>query len=294
MTDRFAAAGDASQLDVLSAHLRRVAEDVARAAGTPLKQVFRAGMEIDYKADLHDPVTVHDRRTEVFIRERLLAEVPDSAIVGEEGGEIGDGAVRWYVDPIDGTANFAAGMAFWCVSIGAVTQGRIVAAAIYDPMADQMFSADLGGAYLDDAPLHCPKGRDEARATLITGFPVLRDFRRDGREAALADLGDLIEAFSTIRRPGSAALSICHVAAGWAEAALGLGINAWDVTAAILILERAGGTYRALTLGQCADDTSSYLCPGYVALGAGADFPTLARVVGRIDGRRRRTSGSGG
>ncbi|MGV0877510.1 inositol monophosphatase family protein [Martelella sp. FLE1502] len=269
------------------ARLRDVAETVARAAGAPLTTVFRADMAVDYKVDLHDPVTVHDQRTEAIIREQLLTEVPNSAIVGEEGGEIGKGPVKWFVDPIDGTSNFAAGLAFWCVSIGAVVDGKIVAGAVYDPMSDTMFSADSDGAFVNGAPLNCPEAREEARATLITGYPVQRDFRLEGREAALAGLGDLISAFSCLRRPGSAALSLCHVAAGWADAAAGFGVNAWDVTAAILILERAGGSYRPLTLGREPDGAPAHHCPGYVAHGPGGHFPTLDRVADAIDFRRR-------
>ncbi|MDF0598511.1 inositol monophosphatase family protein [Psychromarinibacter halotolerans] len=272
------------------ARLREVAEAVARAAGTPLIPVFRSGMTVDYKADLHDPVTVHDKRTEAVIREQLLAQVPASAIVGEEGGEIGNGPVKWFVDPIDGTSNFAAGLAFWCVSIGAVVDGRIVAGAVYDPMADNLFSADTKGAWLNGAPLRCPEARDEARATLITGYPVQRDFRLEGRDAALAGLGDLVSAFSTLRRPGSAALSLCHIAAGWADAAAGFGVNAWDVTAAILILEHAGGSYRPLTLGKTHDGTPAHHCPGYVATGRGGRYPTLDRVADAVDARRRATA----
>ncbi len=269
------------------AQLRVVAEDVARQAGTPLTRVFRGEISIGYKTDLHDPVTVHDKRTEAVIRDHLLARVPASVIVGEEAGRTGDGPVNWFVDPIDGTANFAAGLAFWCVSIGAVVDGRIVAGAVFDPVADTMFSADTDGAWLNGEPLECPVARDESRAALITGYPVQRDFRLEGRDAALAGLGDLVSAFSTLRRPGSAALSLCHVAAGWVDAAAGFGVNAWDVTAAILILERAGGSYTPLTLGLRPDGTPAHHCPAYVAKGRGADFPTLDRVAAGIDARRR-------
>ncbi|MGR3793729.1 inositol monophosphatase family protein [Vannielia sp. SX4] len=269
------------------ARLREVAETVARAAGTPLTSAFRSGMTVDYKVDLHDPVTVHDRHTEAVIREELLARVPSSAIVGEEGGEVGEGPVKWFVDPIDGTSNFAAGLAFWCVSIGAVVHGEIVAGAVYDPVADTLFSADRDGAWLNGAPLRCPDARDEAHALLITGYPVQRDFRAEGREAALAGLGELVSAFSTLRRPGSAALSLCHVAAGWVDAAAGFGVSAWDVTAAILILERAGGSYRPLTLGKLPDTAPAHHCPGYVAAGRGGHYPTLDRVADAIDARRR-------
>ena len=274
-------------LRATAAHLRQVAEAIAREAGEPLKTVFRAGMEVDYKTDLHDPVTIHDKRTEELIRARLLKAVPGAAIVGEEGGESGSGEIKWYVDPIDGTANFAAGLAFWCVSIGAVKGDEIIAGVVYDPVADHLFSGDLDGAWLNGAPLTGRAPREEARALVVTGFPVQRDFRLDGAEVALADFAQLVSAFSTTRRTGSAALTLCHVAAGWIDCAMGFGVNAWDVTASILILRNAGGTYAPLTQGRQPDGAPAHLCPGYYATSAGGDFPTLVRVATAIDGRRR-------
>lgn len=274
----------------LSRRLSAVAREVAQAAGDRLKPVFRGGMAVEWKADMHDPVTVHDRATEAFIRERLLAAVEGSTVLGEEDGHSGEGAIAWYVDPIDGTANFAHGMGFWCVSIGAIVEGRILAGAIYDPVAGNLFHADLDGAWLNGESLRSQAVPEESQALLITGYPVSRDFRRCGRDAALASQGDLIEAFSTLRRPGSAALSLCHVAAGWADAATGFGVNAWDVTAAILILEQAGGCYEPLTLGKVPPGSAAHLCPGYIATGAGANYPTLARVAHDIDSRRKNRS----
>lgn len=266
--------------------LLAVAREAALLVGDPLRAAFRSDMAIDYKVDLHDIVTVHDKQSEVTIRDFILGAVPDSTFLGEEGGSIGTGRVHWYVDPIDGTSNFARGIAFWCVSIAAVIDDEIVAGVIYDPVADNLFSADSSGAWLNGAPLRSNAIGDEREATLITGYPVARDFRLDGRDTALADFGDLAETFSTLRRPGSAALSIAHVAAGWADAATGFGVNAWDVTAAILILRQAGGTYRGLGMGKVADDASDFLCPGYIAQGRGADYPTLLRVAETIAARR--------
>lgn len=269
-----------------SMHLREVAMRAAGLVQAPLLAAFRSEMGIDYKRDLHDVVTRHDRESEAAIRAFILSEVPDSAVLGEEDGTSGSGRVKWYVDPIDGTSNFARGLPFWCVSVGAVIDGEIVAGAILDAVSDNMFSADLSGAWLNGRLLRSKALPDERHATLITGYPVSRDFRLDGQQQALANLGELIETFSTLRRPGSAALSIAHVAAGWADAAAGFGVNAWDVTAAILILRQAGGIYRPLRLGKDVESTADFMCSGYVATGAGAHYRTLDRIAGDIDGKR--------
>jgi myo-inositol-1(or 4)-monophosphatase len=269
-----------------AAALRAVAVEAALSVSDPLLAAFRSAMAIDYKADLHDLVTRHDREAEAVIRGFLLERMPDSTVVGEEDGLSGAGRLAWYVDPIDGTSNFARGLASWCVSVGAVLGDAIVAGAIVDPVGGNVFSADVGGAWLNGAPIRSRAVADERRATLITGYPVARDFHLDGRDAALRNFGEFVETFSTVRRPGSAALSIAHVAVGWADAACGFGVNPWDVTAAILILRQAGGRYRPLTQGKVPPGAPDHLCPGYVANGAGGRYPTLDRVVDNIsDGR---------
>lgn len=269
-----------------SAQLRALAIEAAQLVGEPLAAAFRSEMAVDYKVDLHDVVTKHDRQAEQAIRGHILERWPDSAVLGEEHGASGKGRVQWYVDPIDGTSNFARGIAFWCISIGATVDDEVVAGAILDPVAGNLFSADLGGAWLNGNPIRSAAIADETKATLITGYPVSRDFRLDGRERALANFATLAETFSTLRRPGSAALSIAHVAAGWADAACGFGVNPWDVTAAVLLLRQAGGTYRALPLGKVAADRPDHFHPGYLAWGEGGDYPTLVRVGEAISGAR--------
>jgi len=271
-----------------STHLMEIARKAALEVGPALRDAFRSKMAVDYKVDLHDVVTVHDKQSEATIRDYILAAAPDSTLLGEEGGSVGQGRVQWYVDPIDGTSNFARGLAFWCVSIGAVIDGEIVAGVVYDPVAGHMFSANRHGVWLNGEAIRSRAAADETHATLITGYPVARDFRLDGKEVALARFGELAETFSTLRRPGSAALTLAHVAAGWCDAAAGFGVNPWDVTAAILILRNAGGSYRPLTLGKVPGGSAANLCPGYVAVGAGGHYPTLDRVADAINAQRER------
>jgi myo-inositol-1(or 4)-monophosphatase len=196
--------------------------------------------------------------------------------------------VKWYVDPIDGTSNFARGIAFWCVSIGAILDDAIVAGAILDPAGGNLFSADLEGAWLNGRPLSSSAAADERKATLITAYPTARDLRVDGEREALGRYARLVTTFSSLRRTGSAALSIAHVAAGWADASAGFNVNPWDVTAAIALLRRAGGTYRALPLGPGEQAAGDHLRRGYVAWGRGGVYPTLEAIAGSIAEHRCR------
>lgn len=272
-----------SELDELSVHLREVATQAALAVAPDLLAAFRGSMDVDFKRDEHDPVTVHDRRAEERIRELLLARVPDSTVVGEEGGrQDGSGRIAWYVDPIDGTANFARGLAFFCTSIGVTVDGEPVAGAIVDPAAGHVFTADASGARLGGEPLRPAGVRDESRGLLITSFPNDRELAWNDPQT-LPRFGDLIARYGTVRRTGSAALTLAHVAAGWCDAALGTSVNAWDICAAHVLVRRAGAVY-----GGFAGD-GSWDQPAYLAHSA-ALKPLAAQdfvdwYVSRLPGR---------
>ena len=276
----------------LPAHLRDVAIRAAHSVRDDLLAAFRGPMDTDTKVDFHDIVTIHDKRTERSLKTFIRREVPDSRLLGEEGGAEGDGRIEWYIDPIDGTANFACGLAFWCVSIAAVIEGEIVAGVVFDPVSGNVFSADTGGAWLNGEPLASRSRPAEPEAVVITGYPVARDFRLDGRDQALDNFATLAERFSTVRRPGSAALSLCHVAAGWADAAMGFGVNAWDVSAAILVLRKAGGRYTPYRLGKVPPGAPDFMCPGYVGVGQGGNYPTLDAIAASISAHRETLAAS--
>jgi myo-inositol-1(or 4)-monophosphatase len=246
-----------SDLHALARRLKSVAAEAARAVAPDLRDAFRTGMDVAFKRDHHDPVTEHDRRAEEKIRALLLRREPDSSVIGEEAGASdGAGRVRWYVDPIDGTANFARGLAFFCVSVGAAVDGQPVAGAIVDPMAGHVFTADLDGAWLGEQRLVSTGVRDERRALLISSFPSSRELDR-GDPESLTRFGTLVSRYGTVRRPGSAALSLAHVAAGWSDAALGTSVNAWDTCAAQVLVRRAGGGY--VPFGGSGWDQPGYL-----------------------------------
>jgi myo-inositol-1(or 4)-monophosphatase len=260
--------------------LAAVAARAATAVADDLRRAFRSGMRVEFKRDLHDPVTEHDRRAEQVIREVILDLVPDSTIVGEEAGSAGQGRVHWYVDPIDGTANFAGGLAFFCTSIGAVVDGRVVAGAINDPMAGHLFTATVDGAWCNGEPLRSEGATEESASLLITSYPSTRVLAADPR-APLDRLSRLITTFRTVRRVGSAALTLAHVAAGWADAAFGLGVNAWDVSAGSLLVRSAGGYYQPVWTDDPAG-RPEHLAPGYLATVARLRTAVLSDVVGEI------------
>jgi len=264
-----------------SKRLMGIAVDTAREASAVAMQGFRKPLKISTKRDLHDMVTAYDVATEERIRELLLAHEPGSRIIGEEGGATGDeGKLAWYVDPIDGTSNFARGIAMWCVSIAVALDGRIVAAAVYEPVSNLMFHADAGAAFLNGQPIRAEGATRPEEATLIAHYPMPWDLAGD-TGPVLAAYEDLVRRYAAVRNLGSSALSLSHVAAGWADATLCLGIKPWDVAAASFILKQAGGRYRGFHAGEPVDGPQDYLQKHYLGTVEGAQFPEIERILRR-------------
>jgi myo-inositol-1(or 4)-monophosphatase len=223
------------------------AAEIAREAGARLREYFAAGVETEYKGDV-DLVTVADRSAEKLIRTRLSEAFPDHGIYGEEGTrERLDAEFRWYVDPLDGTTNFAHGFPQFCVSLGLEQRqsglkpdadGILMAAVIYDPMRDELFTAERArGTTLNGKPMHVSRIRQLAESLLATGFPSRKRHASPNihfyQEFTLRSHG--------VRRAGSAALDLAYVACGRLEAFWEFNLNPWDTAAGILLIEEAGG-----------------------------------------------------
>jgi myo-inositol-1(or 4)-monophosphatase len=223
------------------------AAQIAREAGALLREYFVRGVETEYKGDV-DLVTVADRSAEKLIRTRLAEAFPDHGIYGEEGTrERLEGEYRWYVDPLDGTTNFAHGFPQFCVSLGLehrpagtkpCEDGVLTAAVIYDPTRDEMFTAERGrGAALNGKPIHVSRIKELAESLLATGFPSRKRHASPNihfyQEFTLRSHG--------VRRAGSAALDLAYVACGRMEAFWEFNLNPWDTAAGILLVEEAGG-----------------------------------------------------
>ena len=268
------------------ADLARISEAAARSAGAVALGGFRSrGLVVDDKRDFHDPVTVFDRRAEERVREIIDRDAPGSRIVGEEGGETGSGDVTWFIDPIDGTANFASGIALWGVCVAAAVDGEVVAGVVYDPVADHLFAANDRGAFLNGSPLRAEGATTQSRATIVPGFVSYRDLHVD-RADVLESFAELLEQFAHVRTFGSSAISLCHVAAGWADATFSFGASPWDTAAAAFILKRAGGVYRTFADGAELSAASDHLNGHYFGAVSGADFPLIERIMAEHSGRR--------
>jgi myo-inositol-1(or 4)-monophosphatase len=223
------------------------AAEIAREAGARLREFYAQGVATEYKGDV-DLVTIADRTVEKLIRTRLGTVFPDHGIFGEEGTRDRlEGEFRWYVDPLDGTTNFAHGLPQFCVSMGleqrpanltAVEDGTLVAGVIYDPLRDELFSAERGkGASLNGKPIHVSRNAELAESLVATGFPSRKRHASPNihfyQEFTLRSHG--------VRRAGSAALDLAYVAAGRLEAFWEFNLNPWDTAAGILMIEEAGG-----------------------------------------------------
>ncbi len=248
---------------------------------------FRRDMNIDLKADIHDVVTRYDRAAEVRIREIIDEDFPGSTVVGEEDGPQGDGSPTWYVDPIDGTSNFARGIAFWCVSIAAVVDGAVIAGVIYEPVGGNLFTADDTGARLGGEPIRARGFTTSNQATVLAHYPMPADLAAD-QDYSLRRYGALVQDFSAVRNTSSGALCLAHVAAGWADATFNFGTNPWDVAAGSYLVKLAGGRYRAYADGHEQPERGDFLASQYYAHVAGADFPIIDQTM--LEGSRLRSA----
>jgi len=230
------------------AELVNIAESIAREAGALLRDFYRRGVATEYKGDV-DLVTEADRASEALIVARLKAALPAHGVYGEEGARSGlDNEFRWYIDPLDGTTNFAHGFPAFCVVLGcerrhaglaAEEDGEMVAGVIYDPLRDEMFSAERGGgAFLNGSPIHVSKAKLLQESLIATGFPSHKRHLNPNihfyQEFTLRSHG--------VRRAGSAALDLAYVACGRLDAFWEFKLNPWDTSAGYLLVEEAGGT----------------------------------------------------
>jgi myo-inositol-1(or 4)-monophosphatase len=227
-------------------------EELALQAGAILRGAYQKEHQVDYKGVI-DPVTEVDRESEAFILGEIRNRFPEHNILAEESGGSQGAERQWFIDPLDGTVNYAHHIPIFCVSIAYAAKGKVNLAAVYDPMRDEMFSAARNkGAYLNGRNLHVSNISELQRSLLVTGFPYdAWDTEFDNFENFVR----LSKLSQGVRRLGSAALDLCYVAAGRFDGFWEMGLSPWDVAAGGLVCAEAGGRVTSI------NGSEDYLTP---------------------------------
>ena len=249
-----------------------IADGIARQAGALLRKFYEKGVSTEYKGDV-DIVTEADRSSEQLIREKLKAAFPTHGIYGEEGTrDQMESEYRWYVDPLDGTTNFAHGFPAFCVVLGLEhrpaglapdADGEIIAGVVYDPLRNEMFSAERGkGAFLNGRAIHVSKTKTLQESLTATGFPSRKRHASPNvhfyQEITLRSHG--------VRRAGSAALDLAYVACGRLDGFWEFNLNPWDTSAGVLLVTEAGGTITHFDGGKFTLDSREVLATNGLVL----------------------------
>jgi len=217
-----------------------LAIQLARNAGDVLKHYAGREKHVEFKGRAN-LVTIADKESEGLIIRGIQKRYPEHAILAEESGvteSLPGAKVRWIIDPLDGTTNFAHQYPFYCVSIAVEDEGVVTCGAVYDPCRDEMFSAARGsGAFMNGVQLRVSDVDKLSHALLLTGFPY--DFR-ERIEVPLGLFRGFLMESQAVRRGGSAALDLCHMAAGRCDGFWELKLQPWDTAAGGVIAEEAG------------------------------------------------------
>ena len=221
--------------------LRDAAAGIAREAGAILLEGYGHAHDPEHKGRI-DLVTEYDRRSEAFVLARLRERFPGSAVLAEESGSharSGDSSLRWIVDPLDGTTNFAHNYPFFAVSIAAEVDGEVVAGAVYDPVRPEMFAAARGaGATRNGEPIRVSSIARLDDALLATGFPY--DVR-EHPERLIPTFQAFLTRAQAVRRDGAATLNLCYLAMGRFDGFWEASLAPWDLAAGTLVVREAGG-----------------------------------------------------
>ena len=215
------------------------AVDIAREAGALLLHYFERRVTFELKGEF-DLVTEADRASENLIIERLRSQFPSHGIVAEETGGVSSSSdYCWYVDPLDGTTNFAHSFPVFNVTMALQRGEELIAGVIFDPLRQELFTAERGaGAYLNNRRIHVSSTSRLQDCLVATGFPSIKRHQNVNvhfyYQLALATHG--------VRRAGSAALDLAYVACGRLEAFWEFGLKPWDMAAGVLLVSEAGGS----------------------------------------------------
>ena len=236
----------------LPAELRDLAVALAHAGAELAREMRRGGVDVaDTKTSVVDVVTEADRAVEALLRERITARRPDDAILGEEGDDRpGTSGVRWVLDPIDGTVNYLYGLPDCAVSVAAEVDGEVVAGAVVAIPTGREYAAALGhGATRDGRRIGVRPTPPLGERLVLTGF----GYQRTMREHQAGCIARLLPEVRDIRRMGSCALDLCHIADGSGDAYVEAGPQPWDWSAGGIVLREAGGRFELLDGSMALD-----------------------------------------
>ena len=213
-------------------------EAIARNAGKILREGYNKEHKVDFKGVI-DLVTEIDHQSEAYLLGEVQRDFPGHHILAEESGVIhGNDEHVWYIDPLDGTVNYAHHIPIFCVSIAYSSKGVLTLGAVYDPMRDEMFLAERGkGATLNGKAIGVSATTELQKSLLVTGFPYDAWNTEQDNFANFIKFGKISQG---VRRLGSAALDLCYVAAGRFDGFWELALKPWDVAAGGLVCEEAG------------------------------------------------------
>jgi myo-inositol-1(or 4)-monophosphatase len=214
------------------------ATEIAREAGSLLAHYYERRIGYELKGD-YDLVTEADRASEKLVVERLNSYFPTHSVLGEESGlHDKNSEYRWYVDPLDGTTNFAHGYPMFNVTMGLEHNGEMICGVIFDPLRQEMFAAELGGgAFLNGHRIHVSKVLRLEEALLSTGFPS----RKRHENVNIHFFHQVAMVTHGVRRGGSAAIDLAYAACGRLDGFWEFGLNPWDMAAGLLLVREAGG-----------------------------------------------------
>lgn len=213
-------------------------EELARKAGQILYDNYEKELDIKFKGEI-DLVTHVDHESERYLIHEINQHFSGHKFLAEESGESGGESDHlWMIDPLDGTVNFAHGVPFFCVSVAYAYKGEVKLGVVYDPMRNEMFSAERGlGSKLNQKPLKVKETELLKQSLLVTGFPYDAWTTKTNNFDNYEHFGKLSQG---VRRLGSAALDLCYIAAGRLDGYWELAVKTWDVAAGGLIAEEAG------------------------------------------------------
>jgi myo-inositol-1(or 4)-monophosphatase len=215
--------------------------EIAHEAGSLLQHYFERRVRFELKGDF-DLVTEADRASEKLVVERLKTCYPEHGIVAEEGsGHDSPSEFRWFVDPLDGTTNFAHGYPIYNVTLALEKAGELIAGVIFDPTRKELFTCEKGGgAFRNGARIHVSKTPSLEESLFSTGFPS----RRRHLDVNIHFYHQLAMASHGVRRGGSAAIDLAYVACGRLDGYWEFGLSPWDMAAGKLLVTEAGGVCR--------------------------------------------------